>query len=250
MQSVVSYISFFFMVWWIWASQVVYNAHFRQADWLHRFLVFLQLMVFCCLAAFTNNFDVSNGLAPNDDDAVIASLKLGEGYDSSQVDAARFRQDRLPRLNAKGISISLALSRLLLLSQYVMGVFYPSFSFRAILTCPQHTVLGYAIRSRPNAKKTALYLRIGALLFSVACYAINAFVVTRSHHDLSKSDEIARVVLWYTPLILEVLIHFVPGRFSSCTAAIYERASSSFTIILGGGGCFVHLIFVRMTLSI
>lgn len=52
-------------MWWIWASQVAYNIRFRQSDWLHRLFVFIQLLVFCALAAFTNGFDITNGISNN-----------------------------------------------------------------------------------------------------------------------------------------------------------------------------------------
>lgn len=52
-QDALSYACFFVFVWWIWVTQVAYNLRFRQVDWLHRLWVFLQLIVFGALAAFT-----------------------------------------------------------------------------------------------------------------------------------------------------------------------------------------------------
>jgi hypothetical protein len=93
---------------------------FRQADILHRIWVFLQLAVFSALAAFTKDFDITNGLVPDHEqdetERLIAAL-----VDSRSTAAIRFRQDRLPLLNARGLSIVMALSRLLLLAQYLVG---------------------------------------------------------------------------------------------------------------------------------
>jgi hypothetical protein len=125
----VSYISFFVIVWWIWASQVAYNISFRQADWLHRGFVFLQLMVFAALAAFTNDFDVTSGIASDKNDQLLTRLKLSAGFGQSTIDAEKYRMKRLPRLNARGISITIAASRLVLLAQYLIGASYPNSSY-------------------------------------------------------------------------------------------------------------------------
>jgi hypothetical protein len=123
-QNVVSYLSFFALVWWTWASQVAYNVRFRQADWLHRLFVFLQLLVFAGLSAFTNSFDVTDGLRENRDELLIEQLQLADFRTQSDIHAAKFRNERMPTLNARGISMVMALGRLLLLVQYGLGKFY------------------------------------------------------------------------------------------------------------------------------
>jgi hypothetical protein len=121
-KALASYLSFFALVWWVWASQVAYNARFRQSDWLHRLFVFLQLMIFCALAAFTNNFDITEGVSNDSTEAkLLAQAQLSDFSTSSDIAVAQFRQQRLPTLNARGISITMAFSRLLLLIQYVLG---------------------------------------------------------------------------------------------------------------------------------
>jgi hypothetical protein len=105
---------------------------FRQADWLHRIWVFAQLLVFSALAAFTKDFDVTSGLWEDPDETLVDQLLSQAG---NQLVALDFRQDRLPRLNAKGLSMVMALSRLLLLLQYVIGVYFvPLMSCRMALT--------------------------------------------------------------------------------------------------------------------
>lgn len=110
------------MVWWVWASQVAYNVRFRQSDWFHRLFVFLQFLVFCALAAFTNNFDITNGIA-NDNvmQKKLIQLQLADFDTSQDIAAANYRGNRLPTLNARGISIVMALSRVVLLLQYLMS---------------------------------------------------------------------------------------------------------------------------------
>ena len=109
------------MVWWVWASQVAYNVRFRQSDWVHRFFVFLQLFVFCALAAFTNNFNIFSGLR---DDTIDQGLDLkfqADEADEATINQVRRIKLRLPTLNARGVSIIMAFSRLVLLAQYANG---------------------------------------------------------------------------------------------------------------------------------
>jgi hypothetical protein len=54
-----------------------------------------------------------------------------------------------------------------------------------------------------------------------------------------KVDNIIKLVLWYIPLLVEVVSHFIanrmPGRVRYNPDAMYARAATAFTIILGGG---------------
>lgn len=92
---------------------------FRQADWLHRIWVFAQLIVFCLLAAFTKDFDVTSGLLNNPDEAAADQILTKQGFDLT---GTKFRGSRLPRLNAKGVTVAMGVSRLLLLLQYTIGL--------------------------------------------------------------------------------------------------------------------------------
>lgn len=97
---------------------------FRQADWLHRGWVFVQLVVFSSIAAFTRDFDITNGLFPEDSDAdEKAALWAQLGRDTTSDGAFDYPNDRLPRINARGLSIVLGFSRLVLLAQYIVGTF-------------------------------------------------------------------------------------------------------------------------------
>lgn len=101
-----------------------YNIRFRQRDWIHRIFVFLQLLVFGALAAFTNNFDITVGLSngPDPDQTLLTQLEIqNDGFSTQDITAQQFRNDRLPIQNDRGISIVLGLSRALLLAQYLVG---------------------------------------------------------------------------------------------------------------------------------
>jgi hypothetical protein len=129
-----SYLCFFILVWWIWASQVCYNLRYRQADWLHRCWIFLQLIVFSSLAAFTRDFDITNGIAADKTESAADKLLLDSGVrDQAGLVAKKFRNNRLPKLNSRGVSVTMAFSRLLLLVQYAIG---KSFSLYGLINEP------------------------------------------------------------------------------------------------------------------
>ncbi|KAL5506911.1 hypothetical protein ACEPAH_6367 [Sanghuangporus vaninii] len=224
--SIASYLSFFALVWWVWASQVAYNVRFRQSDWLHRIFAFFQLVVFCALAAFTNNFDVTNGIVDDsDEEKKLTDIQMADFYSAQDVAVANFRNNRLPTLNARGISLTMAFSRLLLLVQYLLAFFHA-------LRHARESAGGETRVVRPSA----FFVHIGTLLFSSLCYFIAYGVIGRSP---GKDDQIAKLALWYFPLLVEVASHFVaatlPGRVRYPARKIYERSSTVFIIILGGG---------------
>lgn len=78
--------------------------------------------MFSALAAFTRDFDITNGIAENPDMALANELFTQTGIqDQSGLAASRFRDSQLPLVNARGLSMTMALSRMLLLLQYVVG---------------------------------------------------------------------------------------------------------------------------------
>ena len=114
-------------MWWVWASQVAYNTRFRQADWLHRMFIFFQVFVFCALAAFTDNFNITNGIVDDSkEQRRISQLETsamgGREFAEPLLDVQNFRDGMLPTLNVRGISVTMACSRLLLLVQYSTGM--------------------------------------------------------------------------------------------------------------------------------
>ena len=112
---------FFILVWWIWASRVAYDVRFAKADWVHRIFLLLQFVIFCALAAFTKDFDIGYNVATDEDQDTTTQIQRLQNYTNAELNAEQFRLDRMPLLNAKGTSIVMMLSRLLLLLQYVVG---------------------------------------------------------------------------------------------------------------------------------
>lgn len=101
----------------------MYDLRFRQRDWLHLFFALLQLLVFCALAAFAGNFDISQGIRDGKDISVIQQLQLPE--DNASVvrnpNAENLRAVFIARVNGIGIAVVMTVSRLVLLIQYLRG---------------------------------------------------------------------------------------------------------------------------------
>jgi hypothetical protein len=109
---------------------VAYNIRFRQADWFHRWAAILQLAVFAALATFTSSFDITSGLSnaddPDQDRANQIQIELGAATPEG-IQAQQYQQSRLPRLNFRGIAMTMAISRCILMLQYIIGkTFIPS----------------------------------------------------------------------------------------------------------------------------
>ncbi|KAF5335607.1 hypothetical protein D9758_017258 [Tetrapyrgos nigripes] len=224
-----SYLSFFALVWWVWASQVAYNVRFRQSDWLHRAFIFFQVFVFCALATFTSDFDITNGISDQRKaDQQVEHFEQADPFNSvtkPSQDVQKFRENRLPTLNLRGIAMTMAWSRLLLLVQYLV----------VFLHSRRTGETGTRI---PLYDRTALLVHIGSLLFSSICFFIS-FGVIGSHPG--KGDQIAKLVLWYFPILIEVaahylsISHFCRGCVQYNATAIIKRSATVFIIILGGG---------------
>ncbi|THU99852.1 hypothetical protein K435DRAFT_936902 [Dendrothele bispora CBS 962.96] len=123
------------------------------------------------------------------------------------------------------ISMTIGISRVVLLVQYLV-------------------VFGHAFQMQdrqlfPISNHTSFLVHIASLLFSSLCYFI-AFAVVRLPSK-TVSNEIAVFFLWYTPLVVEVLSHFLAisrfcgGRVNYNSNLILDRSSTVFVIFLGGG---------------
>ncbi|KAH7094232.1 hypothetical protein BKA62DRAFT_834268 [Auriculariales sp. MPI-PUGE-AT-0066] len=67
--TVLSFITFFILAWWLWTAQVIYDTKFYVNDALHRFILLIQFLLFAALAAFTSGFDITVGFKEPEKDA-------------------------------------------------------------------------------------------------------------------------------------------------------------------------------------
>ena len=96
-----------------------------------------------------------------------------------------------------------------------------------------------------SPQKEVLVYHCGAVFISFWCYII-AFILIGSQP--TRGDQIARVCLWYPPVILEIIAHFVVATKTAGirweklgiqwmfeAPAVHARRTAIFTIILGAG---------------
>ncbi|TCD69115.1 hypothetical protein EIP91_008757 [Steccherinum ochraceum] len=220
-RSLASFLCIFFQVWWVWASHVAYNARFREYDWPHRVFLFFQLLVFCAFAAFTNNFDIENGIV---DDATtqqkLAMLRADQGWSNSTIMAQAFTEDRAPVLNIRGLSMTMAFSRVLLLAQYLYA---------------------WGVKEKSSKNWSLFFIQCSTLMVSIGCYLASFFVIGSNP---GITEQIAKLPLWFVPIVLEIISHFVVSFLAKAGNQMYvrydakmfnARAATVFIIILGGG---------------
>ncbi|KZS87439.1 hypothetical protein SISNIDRAFT_491012 [Sistotremastrum niveocremeum HHB9708] len=218
----ISYLCFFALVWWIWASQVAYNARFRHRDILHCIFAFLTFIVYGGLAAFTGDFDITDGLSDDSDSETQQVQKFEQDFgiiDQSTIDAEQFRSSRLPSLNARGICLVMGLSRVLLLVQHLRLLYLA-----------------------PKEQRRPLKWHCGGLIFSMAAFFTTYGVLRHSNSAVSNGIKIA---LWYAAIVVEVATHYMANRDEDKdldrasipyrSAPLSKRISELFIIILGAG---------------
>jgi len=110
---------------------------------MHRVFAFLQFIVFGMMATFSSNFNVFSGLMKD------ASENLNPGnfqLSNPKIDsifASSLTRHKLPVLNARGISITMACSRMLLLIQYSVGKFFFEITNIYELSVINHSALSF-----------------------------------------------------------------------------------------------------------
>jgi hypothetical protein len=115
----------------VWASEVAFNVRFRQGDVLGRLAIILQLAVFASLSAFTTDFDITAGILTGENKFEREADDIKNRLNISTIQNVKghtFGKNR-PCLNSRGISMTMGLSRLLLMAQYLIGILFSSFIY-------------------------------------------------------------------------------------------------------------------------
>ncbi|KZO93453.1 hypothetical protein CALVIDRAFT_248617 [Calocera viscosa TUFC12733] len=100
-QSVLQYFSYFIIIWWVWASQCLYDARYQSNDWVHRLFKLMQLASFTYVGVFAQDFDPSYVVRPADITTIDAVAAVGGSR------------------SFKGVALAYAVSRILLAVQYM-----------------------------------------------------------------------------------------------------------------------------------
>ncbi|KAL5634232.1 hypothetical protein ACGC1H_006150 [Rhizoctonia solani] len=182
-----SYTAFFVVVWWLWASQALYEMNFYTNDWFHLATIFLQLGIFGLLAATTRGFDVtayilhSPGMPGTLDPKPMTDI----------TDPKRYNSEMTARVSLRVIAFSLAMSRVILLIQYLRVFAYAYFTVHSRRGRVYHLPRGLCI--------VPCGLFISMILFFVA------WGLTRSEFGATASGAKLKYVLWGSGLVIEVI---------------------------------------------
>ncbi|KAJ1305000.1 hypothetical protein OPQ81_000043 [Rhizoctonia solani] len=192
-----SYTTFFVVVWWLWASQVLYSINFYTDDWFHLLSIFLQMGIFASLAATTRGYDIttyilySPGLEPR-------------RYDPKPLkditDPKRYNDEITARTSIQTIALSIAMSRVIFLVQHLRVLVY------AHLTVRSHRGQVYHIPRKLHIIPIGLVIST-ALFFS-------AWGLTKSEFGAKVAGAKLKYVLWGSGLIIEVFSHIQMSRLS------------------------------------
>ncbi|CAE6398529.1 unnamed protein product [Rhizoctonia solani] len=181
----VSYIAFFLVVWWLWASQTLYSIHFYTNDWFHLLSIFVQLIIFGLLAATTRGYDVTAYILRSPGVDILDPKTMDEMFDPD-----RYQKDRIASYSMRVIAFSLAASRAVHWSQHLF-------------------VWSYARRTAEQLKiSVPLKLRVlpvGLAISNGLFWA--AAVVTFSDKGKTVSGAKLKFIFWAAGLISEVLLH-------------------------------------------
>jgi hypothetical protein len=91
---------------------------------MHRVFAVLQFVIFGTMATFTSNFSIFSGILQDDSRTPVNPVQFQvSDVTFNDVFASGLREERLPVINSRGISLVMAFSRLLLLFQYLLGGF-------------------------------------------------------------------------------------------------------------------------------
>ncbi|KAF8609068.1 hypothetical protein BDV93DRAFT_519090 [Ceratobasidium sp. AG-I] len=212
----ISYIVFFTIAWWLWASQVFYSVDFYTDDWFHLLIVFGQLIIFGALAATTRGFDVSDYILQSP-----GSEEL-ESFDIATIKPERFSAERVAKISLGVITIVVATSRLLLLVQHLRVAAYAKFT------------------SRSERYPLRLLVVPASLVISTALF-FAAYAVTKKHGEEPYGAKI-KFILWGVAILVEVIAHVLRFQWDindgvrlRSHGSIADRLGDITAIILGEG---------------
>ncbi|KEP45576.1 putative transmembrane protein, partial [Rhizoctonia solani 123E] len=103
-----SYTAFFVVVWWLWASQVLYSINFYTDDWFHLLSIFLQMGVFGLLAATTRGYDITTYILHSPGMPGILDPQPLDNI----TDPERYNDEVTARDSIRVIALSIAISRM------------------------------------------------------------------------------------------------------------------------------------------
>ncbi|CAE6374929.1 unnamed protein product [Rhizoctonia solani] len=207
----ISYVVFFVVAWWMWASQVLYNVDFYSNDWFHLLFIFLQLLVFGALAATTRGFDISNYIlhSPGSSDIHV--------YDIMTIEPERYKAERLAKVSIRVITFMVRLTWLLKVLIY------------AKLTSKQG-----------RFPRRLLIVPVGLIISTGLMFG--SFSITLSKAGTEPYGAKIKYALWGVAILAEMVAHVIRAQLEinqgirlRSHGSIASRLCDITTIIIGEG---------------
>ena len=210
-QAIASYVAFFTVLWWVWASQSFYDVRFETGDGLHRIFKFAQLFLLAAFAAFAGRFDVYYDF-PND---------YGLEDDNNP-----FTTERTSGFFAfRGMTLVYIISRGILALQYLLLYFYA--------------------RQKAYPAANQFVLQIGSLCLSGAMWIGSYFL---EGEDATDAMRIAKYGLWYGGIGIEFatsIIAWLTCRVTGFRRTHLNERFATLTLIILGEGVIGYAIALQ-----
>ncbi|KAG8761109.1 hypothetical protein FRC11_014344 [Ceratobasidium sp. 423] len=180
-----SYVTFFLVMWWLWASQTLYSVHFYTNDWFHLGSIFAQLIIFGLLAATTRGYDVTMYISKSP-----GADRLDQQTMDQMTDPERYREDRVVSHSLDVIAFSLAFSRMVHWFQHIL-------------------VWRHACHT---ARTSKLHIPLKVCILPLGLFVSFGFFwaaagVTISDLGKTRHGAIIKFVLWGVGLLVEIVLH-------------------------------------------
>ncbi|CAE6410393.1 unnamed protein product [Rhizoctonia solani] len=182
----ISYLVFFLVVWWLWASQTLYNIHFYTNDWVHLLSIFVQLIIFGVLAATARGYNVGAYIVRSDEPDTLDARTINDIYEPEY-----YVKDRKAFYSLDAIGFSLAASRTIQWLQHVFVLVQAWFTARKLK------------RHIP----WKLYILPFGLLISIGLFWTAA--VFTHFKGRTVSGAWLKFILWAVGLLVELLLHLL-----------------------------------------
>ncbi|KAF8598972.1 hypothetical protein BDV93DRAFT_560873 [Ceratobasidium sp. AG-I] len=197
--NLLSYTGFFIIVWWMWVSQLQYSLHYYTNDWFHLGSIFIQLVIFGMLASTTHSFDVTNYILHSPGMVYLDPMRTDDIYDPD-----RYSAQRTASLSMKVIAISLAISRVILLIQYLR-----------IVQCARQAA---AERGKQIPWRRISVIPVGLAVATALFFG--AYGITRSAYGKTNNGAKIKFILWPAGLIIEIASHIRMSRLGLDPASL------------------------------
>lgn len=85
----------------------------------------------------------------------------------------------------------------------------------------------------------SFHIQIISALLQAICFFLAHKIIGGDIASVTRGDQIAKIVLWYLPLLIEFVFHLYHLKHAGSTlfksSKVFERSACTFTVVIGGG---------------